>query len=353
MDAGVAGGSAVVWVLHVDLDEFIAAAEVLRHPELAGRPVIVGGRGVPTERGVVATASYAAREWGVHSGMPLRAALRRAPEGIFLAVDHEYYEAVSARVMSVVRGLDAPVEVLGWDEAFLGVRTTHPEAWAGRIQREVLVATGLHCSVGIGDNKVRAKNATGFAKPRGTFRLTRENWLAVMGGRPTAELWGVGKRVAARLARHGIDTVAQLALAPLEVLTGEFGPNLGRWYAALGRGVGSAEVDGTPRVARGHSRETTFQSNLTSAAQIAAALRVLAEAACADAVAEGRDIIRVTVKVRYAPFLTRTMSRKLAAPTGDCGAVVGEALALAGRIEPGREVRLLGVRVELDPGDAA
>src|SRR6516164_2983373 len=111
------------WVLHVDLDQFIAAVEVLRHPELRGRPVVVGGDGDPTKRGVVSTASYEAREHGVHSGLPLRTAAKRLPDAVFLPVDREAYEEVSESVMEVLRSTGAVVEVLGWDEAFIGVET--------------------------------------------------------------------------------------------------------------------------------------------------------------------------------------------------------------------------------------
>ncbi|MGZ8738455.1 MAG: DNA polymerase IV, partial [Nocardioides sp.] len=234
------------WVLHVDLDQFIAAVEVLRRPELAGVPLIVGGRGDPAERAVVSTASYEARVFGVGSGMPLRLAARKAPTAVILPVDAPAYHAASAEVMAVLRGTDGVVvEVLGWDEAFVGVRSADPEAFARDLQRSVLEATRLHSSIGIGDNKVRAKIATGFAKPRGTFRLTAENWFAVMGDRPTIDLWGVGPKVSGRLARHGSHTVAELAAADLAVLVGELGPRIGRWYAALGRGRGSAVVDDT------------------------------------------------------------------------------------------------------------
>ncbi len=248
------------WVLHVDLDQFIAAVEVLRRPELAGLPIIVGGRGDPTERAVVSTASYEARAFGVGSGMPLRLAARKAPDAIILPVDAPAYTAASEEVMGTLRGLGAVVEVLGWDEAFLGVETDDPEAVARQAQAAVLDATRLHCSVGIGDNKVRAKIATNFGKPGGVFRLTSENWFEVMGARQTIELWGVGSKVSKRLATHGIETVQQLADAPQEVLVGEFGPRMGRWYSELGRGLGSSVVDDTPWVARGHSRETTYQT---------------------------------------------------------------------------------------------
>jgi len=143
-----------LWVLHVDLDQFIAAVEVLRHPELRGRPVVVGGDGDPAKRGVVATASYEARAHGVHSGLPMRTALRRCPDAVFLPVDRPAYEAVSATVMAVLQGFDAIVEVMGWDEAFLAVETEDPEGAARRIQRRVRAVTELDCTIGIGENKL-------------------------------------------------------------------------------------------------------------------------------------------------------------------------------------------------------
>ncbi|MCU1539017.1 MAG: DNA-directed polymerase, partial [Humibacillus sp.] len=263
------------WVLHVDLDQFIAAVEVLRRPELAGLPVIVGGRGDPTERAVVSTASYEARAFGVGSGMPLRVAARKVPDAVILPVDAPAYTAASEQVMEALRGLGGVLEVLGWDEAFIGARTDDPEALARRAQTAVLEATELQCSVGIGDNKVRAKIATGFGKPGGVFRLTGTNWFEVMGARPTIDLWGVGSKVSKRLAAHDISTVQQLADTPEEVLVGEFGPRMGVWYSQLGRGIGSAVVDDTPWVARGHSRETTYQSNLTTPEQVQDAVREL------------------------------------------------------------------------------
>src|SRR6478735_1717420 len=137
------------WVLHVDLDQFIAAVEVLRRPELAGVPVIVGGRGDPTERAVVSTASYEAREFGVGSGMPLRIAARKAPDAVILPVDAAAYLAASEEVMATLRAQPgAIVQVLGWDEAFVGITTGDPEGYARRLQAAVLDRTALHCSVG-------------------------------------------------------------------------------------------------------------------------------------------------------------------------------------------------------------
>ena len=142
----------IPWVLHVDLDQFIAAVEVLRRPELAGRPIIVGGRGDPAERAVVSTASYEARAFGVGSGMPLRLAARKVPDAVILPVDAQEYLAASDTVMATLRAQPgAVVQVLGWDEAFIGTETEDPEAYARQIQAAVLERTRLHCSVGIGD----------------------------------------------------------------------------------------------------------------------------------------------------------------------------------------------------------
>ena len=338
------------WVLHVDMDQFIAAVEVLRHPELAGLPVIVGARGDPTERGVVSTASYEARAFGVRSGMPLRTAVRRCPDAVVLPVDKPEYDAASAVVMQTLRAVPgAVVEVLGWDEAFVGIEAADPRAVAHRIQADVLAATELHCTVGIGDTKVRAKIATEFGKPRGTFRLTRHTWFEVMGERPTKDLWGVGPRISQRLAGIGITTVRELANAEDALLAAEFGPQTGPWIGALGRGESSATVDDTPWVARAHGRETTFQRDLATPAEVEDALRVLAAQVVDDIRAEGRACARVHLKVRLAPFFTVNRSRKLAEPTSDAGAIADTAIDLYRRLADERPVRLLGIRAEMVP----
>jgi DNA polymerase IV len=342
------------WVLHVDLDQFVAAVEVLRRPELRGRPVIVGGRGDPTERGVVSTASYEAREYGIGSGMPLRVAARKLAtreitDAVFLPVDGEAYSAASQRVMDTLRGLDAVVEVLGWDEAFLGVATEDPVGFARAAQSAVLAATDLHCSVGIGDNKLRAKIATGFGKPRGVYLLTADNWFDVMGDRATDALWGIGSKTAKKLAALGIHTVRELADATDGELAAALGPTTGPWLHRLGRGLGGETVTAEPWVARGHGRETTFQHNLTDPEQVAAEVRLLAERVTEDLRAEGRAAVRITLKVRYAPFDTHTTGAPLAEPTLDPAVIADAAAALTGRLDPGREVRLLGVRLEMTP----
>ena len=224
------------WVLHVDLDQFIAAVELLRRPELRGQPVIVGGRGDPTERAVVSTASYEAREYGISSGMPLKTAVRRCPQAVLLPVDAPLYEAASQQQV-----METPCALwtVSWRcSVGRGVRRRphrRPGGFARRIQAAVLAATDLHCSVGIGDTKIRAKIATDFGKPQGVFRLTRENWFEVMGDRPTSALWGsapdLGPAGRSR-SRHRARPGPRRARAA----RGGVRPTMGPHYGRLGTG---------------------------------------------------------------------------------------------------------------------
>jgi len=350
------------WVLHVDLDQFVAAVEVQRRPELRGLPVVVGGRGDPTERGVVSTASYEAREFGVRSGMPLRTAARRCPGAVFLPVDREAYDAASAQVMAVLARVAADcggvLEVLGWDEAFLGAAVDDPEQLAGRIRDRVRTATGLECSVGIGPNKLLAKTATGFAKPAGVHRLTREEWPAVIGPRAPDAVWGIGSRTVRRLASLGVGTVAELAAADPAEVAAAFGPATGPWLVARAQGRDPSPVAGDPWRARSRSRETTFQADLSSWADVEDAVREVALRVAKDVEGEGRPAVRVVVKVRFAPFRTVTHGVPLPVPSSEPSVLADAAAQALSRFDPGRAVRLVGVRAELvdavraEPGQA-
>ena len=338
------------WVLHVDLDQFIAAVEVLRHPELRGRPVVVGGDGDPTKRGVVSTASYEAREHGVHSGLPLRTAAKRLPDAVFLPVDRAAYEEISETVMEVLRSTGAVVEVLGWDEAFVGVDTEDPEGFARSLARQVKEATQLDCTVGIGENKLQAKIATGFGKPAGVFRLTFANWFEVLGARPTEALWGIGAKTAKKLAGLGIGTVSDLATADPDALAAVFGPMTGPWLVLLACGRGDAEVDDSPYVARGHGREETFQRNITGWSQVEAEVARIAGLLAVDLASEPRPALRIVVKVRYAPFITETHGVTLAEPSSDPAVITQAAAEALSRFTGRRPVRLLGVRAQFEKG---
>jgi nucleotidyltransferase/DNA polymerase involved in DNA repair len=380
------------WVLHLDMDQFLAAVEQARRPELRGKPVVVGGDGDPAKRGVVSTASYEAREFGVHSGQPLRTAAKRCPDCVFLPVDADAYNEVSAVVMNVLRETGCPVEVLGWDEAFIGVSTDDPDGFARGLVADVKAATGLDCSVGIGDNKLQAKIATSFGKPAGVGRLTTETWFDVLGDRPPDAIWGIGAKTLAKLAPLGITTVRQLAAADMAELAKVFGPTTGPWLVLLGNGRGESEVDPTPYVPRSHGREVTFQRNLADWTDVAQEISRLARQVAGE-VTE-RPVARVVVKVRYAPFVTVTHGSPLPAgeqsppgipspygeplplnDTPEPGAAPGAsdatdlaaaqaawaavieqtAAAALAKFTPGRPVRLLGVRAEFadKPGVAA
>jgi DNA polymerase-4 len=336
------------WVLHVDLDQFLASVELRRRPELVGLPVIVGGNGDPTEpRKVVTCASYEARKFGVHAGMPLRTAARRCPDATFLPSDPDAYDEASAQVMGLLRDLGHRLEVWGWDEAYLGAEVADPVELAERIRTIVAAETGLSCSVGISDNKQRAKVATGFGKPAGIFALTDENWMPMMGDRGVDALWGVGPKTAKRLAGLGITTVADLAATDPTVLTATFGPTTGLWILLLAKGGGDATVSAEPWVPRSRSHVITFPEDLTERAEMDSAVADLARKTLAEVLEQDRIVTRVAVTVRTKTFFTRTKIRKLAVPSTDESVIVDTALAVFGQFELDRPVRLLGVRLEL------
>ena len=337
------------WVLHVDLDQFLAAVEVLRHPELAGRAVVVGGDGDPTKRGVVSTASYEARALGVGSGTPLRTAVKRIPDAVFLPVDRPHYEAASARVMAALHEVSDEVEELGWDEAFLGVDDPpddDPEAVARDVQRRVLAASGLHCSVGIGRNRLQAKTATGYGKPAGVFRITGATWFDLLGDLPPSALWGIGGKTSTKLAELGIATVRDLAGADVTALAARFGPTTGPWLQRLGAGRDSAAVRDSPRERRSLGREVTYQQDLHDWDDVRAQVVELAARVAGEVEESGRDAVRVVLKLRFVPFSTRTSSRVLPEPTTSATAIEQAALEAFARFPP-RAVRLVGVRAEL------
>ncbi|WP_076481163.1 DNA polymerase IV [Williamsia sterculiae] len=342
------------WILHVDLDQFQVSVERLRSPELAAVPVIVGGNGDPTEaRKVVTCASYEARDVGVRAGMPLRAAYRKLPDAVYLPTDHVTYDVASEEVMDTLRSFGHPVEVWGWDEAYVGADVDDPEALAAQIRGRVAERTGLASSIGISDNKQRAKMATGFAKqgtPGGddrVFTLTGDNWMALMGHRPTRDLWSVGPKTADKLTALGVDTVADLVGTDRDALIERFGPHQGNWLYVLSRGGGDATIAVEPYVARSHSKVETFPRDLTSRDEMAAALSRLTRDLLDQVVAEGRVVFRVALTVRTTTFFTRTKSKKLPHPTTEFTELEAALLTLLDRFELDRPVRLLGPRLDL------
>ena len=295
------------------MDQFVAAVEILRRPELRGLPVVVGGAGDPTaRRQVVSTASYEARAHGVHSGMPLRRAAQLCPEATFLPTDPAAYSAASDQVMAVLRGFPVDVEVWGWDEAFVGGDIADPQALAAELKAAVFAETGLSCAIGIGENKQQAKIAARFAKPGGDHtRSSTATWMTVMGERPAAELWGIGPKTTRKLDELGLHTVAQLAATPPAALVERFGPRQAEWLPVAAAGGGDTRISTEPWVARSRSRENTYAEDLSDLAEISREVGAMARALTGRRGRRRREVTHVAVKVRYVSFFTPTRETKL------------------------------------------
>jgi len=218
-----------------------------------------------------------------------------------------------------------------------------PEVFAREIQHRVRLATRLHCTVGIGQTKLQAKTATGFGKPAGVFRLTGENWFTILGDKSTDALWGIGPKTCRKLAELGIHTVRRLAVADPGELATAFGPATGPWLRQLANGGDHSPVVGEPWVARSSGQEHTFQEDVADWPEVRRQIARMAADVARAALADGRDVIRVVVKVRYAPFFTESHGHKVSG-SADQTSIVDAALAALDRFERRKPVRLIGVR---------
>ncbi len=329
-------------VSHVDCDAFYVSIELLRHPELRGRPVVVAGSG---PRAVVTTASYEARRYGVGSAMPAARARRLCPEAVVLAPDFATYRATSQRMMEIVRSHVERVEVVGLDEAYLDLQGLFsPRAAMRRLVAEIQKTLGLTCSVGIGPNKLVAKVASDAEKPAGFVVLTREDACARFAQAPPGLVPGIGPKTAARLAELGLNTLQAVGAAPQALLTERFGPNLGRELGRRARFEHDGEV-GAARKVVSESRERTFDHDIHDIAQLRDALQRMAGELCTSLAANERRGRTIGIKVRLDDFSTVTRAHTLPEPTCDTALVSGVALRLLEDFAPSRPVRLLGVRV--------
>jgi len=332
-------------ILHADLDAFFAAVEQRDDPSLRGKPVIVGGGG-PNDRGVVSTASYEARQYGIHSAMPLRTAGALCPQAIFVPVNGRKYAAVSRQVMAIFRRFSPLVEPLSIDEAFLDLTGTEGlfgsgEAAARKLKQAVHDETELTASVGVASNRLVAKIASDLRKPDGLVVVPPGQEQAFLAPLPIERLWGVGASTRRALAEYGVATIGDLAALPEDLLKRRFGSH-GADLAGRARGIGVTDVGG-PAAAKSVSQEHTFDVDTADWDVMEQTLLALSEGVAGRLRASGLVAATVGVKIRDSTFSTITRQRTLGEPT-DMGDVIWRtAVDLTRREVRGARIRLLGV----------
>jgi DNA polymerase-4 len=335
-------------ILHVDMDAFYASVEIRDRPELVGQPVIVGGT---SGRGVVLSASYQARAFGVRSAMPVMRAQRMCPRAVFVAPRPWMYAAVSKAVMAIFGTITPEVEPLALDEAFLDVsgalrRLGTPVGIARQIRAQVASQQGITCSVGVAPTKFVAKIASIRCKPDGLLVVPRTGVLDFLHPLPVAALWGVGERTGEVLARLGLRTVGDIAHTPLDTLQRELGVAQGAHLAALAWGRDARAV--TPHVSeKSVGAEETFATDIDDPERIRRELLKLSGRTAHSLRASGFVARTVSVKLRLASFKTMTRSRTLAYPTDVAHEIYATACSLyeSAGLDRGAQLRLVGVRV--------
>ena len=346
-EAGGQPGDTGCRILHVDMDAFYASVEVRDQPELAGKPVIVGGVG---GRGVVLSATYEARAFGVRSAMPVSRARRLCPQAVFVAPRHGVYGSVSREIMALFRGVTPEVEPLSLDEAFLDVagairRLGPPASIARRIRASVRDQYGLTCSVGVATTKFVAKLASTMSKPDGMRVVPAADVLGFLHPLPVAALWGVGDKTGEALARFGLRTVGDIARTPVDTLQRELGTAAGAHLAALAQGRDPRPV--LPRVPdKSIGAEETFATDVADPAVIRRELLRLSQRTAQGLRAGGSVARTVVVKLRLANFKTITRSKTLPEPTDVARKIYATACALheGSGLDSGALLRLVGVR---------
>lgn len=339
-------GEAPRRILHLDMDAFFAAVELLRRPDLRGKPVVIGGRGDPSRRGVVSTATYEARAFGVRSGMPLRTALKLCPNAVFLPVDFDEYRRYSEKFKAEMRRVSPLMEDRGIDEAFLDISALdRPAAEIAReIKQRIRAETGLTCSIGIAPNKLLAKMASELEKPDGLTILTAADLETRIWPLGVRRIPGVGPKTEARLAALGVHTIGELAAVPVETLVEHFGRAYGAFLYEAARGIDDEPIV-THWEPKQRSRETTFEEDTGDWQTIARTIAGLAREVAEELREEGYRGRTVGIKLRFADFETHTREKTLPEPTDSETAIRKAAFECLGRLKLDRRVRLLGVRV--------
>ncbi len=333
-------------ILHLDMDAFFAAVEERRNPELRGKPVVIGGGGDPSSRGVVSTASYEARKYGIHSAMPLRTAFRLCPHAVFLPVDYDEYLRYSRLFKAVLRRFSADMEDVGIDEAYLDLSETDrpAEQIARGIKQQILDETGLTCSIGIAPNKLLAKIASDMQKPDGLTILEETDVATRIWPMPARKLLGVGPKTETHLKGMGIATIGQIAALPIERLTEEFGQSYGHYLYEASRGVDDSPIV-THWEPRSMSRETTFEIDVHNWQVIAKTLAELTKDVVAAMRRDGYRGRTVTLKIRFSDFETHTRSISLKEPVDSEELIRRTAFECLKKVELKKRVRLIGVRM--------
>ncbi|MDO8418460.1 MAG: DNA polymerase IV [Rubrivivax sp.] len=365
------------WIAHLDMDAFYASVELLRYPDLAGQPVVIGGgrRHQPalqpdgsrryatlagyTGRGVITTATYAARDFGVHSGMGLMKAAALAPQAVLLPVDFEQYRQYSRSFKAAVAEVAPVIEDRGIDEIYIDL-TDVPgaqdsvghdtcggvRAVAQQIRNNVRRATGLTCSIGVTPNKLLAKIASELDKPDGLTVLTAAEVPTRVWPLPVRRVNGIGPKAALRLRALGLDTVGDIAACDRAWLVEQFGRNYGRWLHDTAHGI-----DERPLVTHSEpvsmSRETTFERNLHAVrdrAELTAILDDLALQVATDLQRKGYAGRTIGIKLRFDDFRTVTRDLTLPQPVADAATIRHAAGLCLKRVDFTRRLRLLGVR---------
>ncbi|MDD5476257.1 MAG: DNA polymerase IV [Syntrophales bacterium] len=334
-------------ILHIDMDAFFAAVEEKRNPALKEKPVVIGGRGDPSRRGVVATANYEARKYGVHSGMPLRTALKLCPGAFFLPVDYDAYAAVSRQFKNVLLAITKTMEDVGIDEAFLDISTEPDsnETIVEKIKTGIYERTGLTCSIGIAPNKLLAKIASDMQKPNGLTVLTEKDIEHRLWPMPIRKLHGIGPRTEEHLKAMNIGTIGQLAELPLDTLIRHFGRSYGQYLYDAARGIDDSPLV-THREPKSFSRETTFQEDVKNWQTIARTIAWLTKEVVYDLASHGYCARTVTLKIRFSDFRTITRSSSTHETVGREEEIRRLAFSCLKRVDlTGKKVRLVGVRV--------
>jgi DNA polymerase-4 len=319
--------------------------EQKRCPELIGRPVVIGGSGDPTKRGVVATASYEARKFGIHSALPLKTAYSLCPRAVFLPVDYEAYARESQKVKIILRSVTLAMEDVGIDEAFLDISEIgKPSGEISQlIKKAIKDETGLTCSIGIAPNKLLAKIASDMDKPDGLTVIMPEDILSILKPLPVRRLWGIGPKTEKSLKDMGIETVGELASLQMEALVDSFGPSYGNYLYHASRGIDDSPLitDWEPKSI---SRETTFQKDMASWQFIAKTLADLTKDVVTDMKDSSFKARTVTVKVRFSDFETVTRATTIPHATDREDEIRKAAFASLKRVELKKRVRLIGMR---------